>query len=146
MNAKKLSALVLTLATLSAGLVPAAAQADDRVVLGAVIGGIAGAAIGSSMGGSNATLMGAAVGSMAGAAIGSGSGQTAPAPRVHHPVSHAVVYAPPPPPHAYRAAYVQPAYPHRVVYQDRYDWREQRAWRQRHEAREHGFQYPPHGR
>lgn len=142
MNAKKLSAVVLTLATLSVGLAPSAARADDGLVLGAVIGGIAGAVIGSSMGGGNSTLVGAAVGTMAGAAIGSSSGYQAQG-HVAHPVAYA---PPPPPPRVYRVAYVQPAYQPRVVHRDRHDWREHRAWRERHEAREHGFQYPPYGR
>ena len=147
MNAKQLATLLLAATTLSASLAPTVAQAhDDDVVIGALIGGIAGAAIGSNMGGRNSALVGAAIGSVTGAAIGSSNSNRHPAP----------------PPVAYRApvAYaVQPvSYPQVVAYEDRHEWREHRherhehrGWRERQERRENGrehdrgYTYPPSG-
>lgn len=138
MNAKKLVSVLLAVSALSTLLAPSVARAhDDDVVVGALIGGIAGAAIGNNMGGQNSALVGAAIGSMTGAAIAdSNSRHYGPPPVVYHraPVVYTAVPRPP-----VRHAHVvytpeQPTFSQVVAYDDRHEWREHRrdrqAWRE----------------
>lgn len=141
MNARKLATVLLAVSTLSAVLVPATAQAhDDDVVIGALIGGIAGAAIGNNMGGQDSALVGAAIGSVAGAAIGSSNARHAPPPVAYHRAPVVYTAVAPVPTRFVPVAYTteQPTFAHVVAYEDRHEWREHRrerqAWRG-HEGR-----------
>jgi hypothetical protein len=155
MNAKKLASVLLAVSTLSAVLLPTMARAhDDDVVVGALIGGIAGAAIGSNMGGEDSALVGAAIGSMTGAALASSNNRhygppvmyRAPAVRrlpggyVGVPVAPArlvpVVYTS----EVYTAEPVR--FPHVGTYEGRHEWREHRGWREHQGWRGHdrGFE------
>jgi uncharacterized protein YcfJ len=149
MNVKKLASVLLTVSTLATVFAPATAQAhDDDVVIGALIGGIAGAAIGNNMGGQDSALVGAAIGGLAGAAIGSSNSRY----EAPHPVAYRrapVVYAavPPAPVRYVPVVYTpeQVTFPQTVVYQDRHEWRERRhgrqGWRGHEERRAHGWDH-----
>lgn len=146
MNARKLATVLLAVSTLSAVLVPATAQAhDDDVVIGALIGGIAGAAIGNNMGGQDSALVGAAIGSVAGAAIGSSNSRyEAPRPVAYRRAPVVYTAVPPAPVRYVPVVYTpeQVTFPQTVVYQDRHEWREHRrgrhGWRGYEERRDHG--------
>lgn len=150
MNAKKFASVLLAVTTLSAVLAPGVARAhDDDVVVGALIGGIAGAAIGSNMGGENSALVGAAIGSMTGAAIGSSNSRHYGPPVVYRapavrrlPGGYAAL--PPGPVRYAPVVYTSEpvSFPQAVYYGDRHEWREHRhdrqAWRGYDERRDYG--------